>query len=200
VPAPASGELLRSFGVRLGAPLAVSIGALVPQKDPLTFVRATAVARRDLPDVQALWVGDGELRSAVEREIDTLGLRDTLHLAGFRTDVDALLAAASVFVLSSVFEGLPLVIMDAFTLGVPVVATAGSGIPELVDDGLTGLLAPVGDAEQLGSAMVRVLRDADLAAALRRNELARAPEYSIERTAERTLRVYERVLAPRPRA
>ena len=121
-------------------------------------------------------------------------LGDTLHLAGFRTDVDALMAAGDVFAMSSVFEGLPLVVMDAFALRVPVVATAGSGIPELVDDGATGLLTPVGDANALGAALVRVLADPELAAALRDAALVRAREYSIERTTERTLMVYERVL------
>jgi glycosyltransferase involved in cell wall biosynthesis len=100
-----------------------------------------------------------------------------------------------VFVLSSRFEGLPLVVMDAFALGVPVVATAGSGVSELVTDGVTGLLSPVGDVAALAESMRRVLTDPALAAQLRRGALVRALEYSIERTAERTLTVYERVLA-----
>lgn len=191
---PASTDVLASFGVRANAPLVVGVGALVPQKDPLTFVRAMAVVRRARPDVQALWVGDGELREEVEHEIARLQLGDTLHLPGFRTDVDELMSAGDVFAMSSVFEGLPLVVMDAFALGVPVVATAGSGIPELVDDGATGLLVPVGDADALGTALARVLDDRALAAALRAAALVRVREYSIERTAERTLMVYERVL------
>jgi len=193
---PASSEVLASFGVRANLPLVVGVGALVPQKDPLTFVRAIAVVRRLRPEMQALWVGDGELREQVEREIARLELGDTLHLAGFRTDVDALMAAGDVFAMSSVFEGLPLVVMDAFALGVPVVATAGSGVPELVDDATTGLLVPVGDADALGAAVARLLADRELAVALRETALVRAREYSIERTTERTLMVYERVLGP----
>jgi len=192
----ASSEVLASFGVRANLPLVVGVGALVPQKDPLTFVRAIAVVRRLRPAMQALWVGDGELREQVEREIARLELGDTLHLAGFRTDVDALMAAGDVFAMSSVFEGLPLVVMDAFALGVPVVATAGTGVPELVDDGTTGLLVPVGDADALGAAVARLLADRELAVALRETALVRAREYSIERTTERTLMVYERVLGP----
>jgi len=188
--------VLASFGVRANLPLVVGVGALVPQKDPLTFVRAIAVVRRLRPEMQALWVGDGELREQVEREIARLELGDTLHLAGFRTDVDALMAAGDVFAMSSVFEGLPLVVMDAFALGVPVVATAGTGVPELVDDGTTGLLVPVGDADALGAAVARLLADRELAVALRETALVRAREYSIERTTERTLMVYERVLGP----
>ena len=192
----ASSEVLASFGVRANLPLVVGVGALVPQKDPLTFVRAIAVVRRLRPEMQALWVGDGELREQVEREIARLELGDTLHLAGFRADVDALMAAGDVFAMSSVFEGLPLVVMDAFALGVPVVATAGSGVPELVDDATTGLLVPVGDADALGAAVARLLADRELAVALRETALVRAREYSIERTTERTLMVYERVLGP----
>ena len=192
---PASPATLEVLGVRPGAPLVVMIGALVAQKDPITFVRAVNVVRRAMPDVQALIVGDGELRGDVEREIAALSLAGTVRLAGFRTDVDALLSSGALLALSSVFEGLPLVVMDAFALGVPVVATAGSGIPELVEDGVTGLLAPVGDADALGGAITRVLTEPALAATLRRNGLLRAPEFSIARTAERTLMVYERVLA-----
>jgi glycosyltransferase involved in cell wall biosynthesis len=193
--APAPRALLESLGVAADAPLVIAVGALVPQKDPLSFVRAVAEVRRAMPAVQALWLGDGELRRDVEREIATLGLEHTVHLAGFRDDVDALMCAGSVFVLSSRFEGLPLVVIDAFALGVPVVATAGSGVPELVTDGVTGLLSPVGDVAALAESMRRVLADPALAAQLRRGALLRAPEYSIERTAERTLTVYERVLA-----
>ncbi|MGH7621424.1 MAG: glycosyltransferase [Gemmatimonadaceae bacterium] len=193
--AGATGSVLEPLGVAPGAPLVVGVGALVPQKDPLTFVRAVHALRGVLPDVQALWAGDGELRRDVEREIAALRLEHTVHLAGFRDDVDALMSAGSLFALSSRFEGLPLVIMDAFALGLPVVATAGSGVPELVTDGVTGLLSPVGDAAALAESMRRVLTDPALAAQLRRGALARAPEYSIERTAERTLMVYERVLA-----
>ena len=193
--APASRAVLESLGVGESAPLVVGVGALVPQKDPITFVRAVAALRATLPSVQALWIGDGELRRDIEREIAALGLERIVHLAGFRDDVDSLMCAGSLFALSSRFEGLPLVVMDAFALGLPVVATAGSGVPELVSDGVTGLLSPVGDAPALAESMRRVLTDPELAATLRRGALARAPEYSIEHTAERTLMVYERVLA-----
>lgn len=191
---PASPERLASLGVPAAAPLAVMVGALVPQKDPLTCLRAIAAARRGVPDLHALLVGDGELRTNVESEAHALGLADVVHLAGFRSDADELLAAADVAVLSSRFEGLPLVIMDAFVLGIPVAATAGKGIPELVTDGETGLLAPVGDHEALGAAIARILRDPALQARLADAGRARARDFSIERTVEGTVAAYERVL------
>ena len=192
--APAPAELLATLGVPPGAPLAVMVGALVEQKDPLTFVRAVAAARRQAPTLHGLLVGEGELRGAVETEIAGLGLSGFVHLAGFRTDVDELLAAARVAVLSSRFEGLPLVIMDAFALGVPVAATAGSGTPELVADDDTGLLVPVGDAPALGAAIARIVNDPALAQRLRRAGLARADDFSVRRMADATIEVYRDVL------
>ncbi|MHB1864100.1 MAG: glycosyltransferase family 4 protein, partial [Gemmatimonadaceae bacterium] len=191
---PAPAELLATLGVPPGAPLAVMVGALVEQKDPLTFVRAVAAARREAPTVHGLLVGEGELRGAVETEIAGLGLSEFVHLAGFRTDVDELLAAARVAVLSSRFEGLPLVIMDAFALGVPVAATAGSGTPELVTDNDTGLLVPVGDAHALGAAIARIVNDPALARRLRQAGLARADDFSVRRMADATVAVYRDVL------
>lgn len=194
---PAAPDRLAALGVPAAAPLAVMIGALVAQKDPLTFVRAIAAARRLVPDLHALLVGDGALRTNVESEVHALGLADVVHLAGFRDDVDELLAAADVAVLSSRFEGLPLVVMDAFALGVPVAATAGKGIPELVVDGETGLLAPVGDHEALGAAIARLLREPALRDRLAAAGRERAREFSIERTVAGTLAAYERVLGTR---
>ncbi len=192
-PAPPASELA-ALGIPAGAPLAVMVGALVPQKDPLTFVKAIAAARRDVPELHALLVGEGELRAVVQAEIDALALNAAVHLTGFRDDVDALLAAADVAVLSSRFEGLPLVIMDAFALGIPVAATRADGIPELVQTN-HGLLVDVGDYGALGAAIARIVRDRRLHDCLVFNGRNRAAEFSIQRTAERTLAVYERLVA-----
>jgi len=193
--APAGMELLGAMGVRPGGPLVIWVGALTAEKDPETFVRAAAVAAARVPGLQALLVGDGVRRGNVSRIIHELRMRETVHLAGFRTDVDELLAAASILASSSRVEGLPLVIMDAFALGVPVAATAATGVPELVEDGVTGLLVPVDDASALGSAIARVLEDDALSSSMRDRARTRVRDYSIERTAAATVAVYERVLS-----
>lgn len=191
---PAGPDRLASLGIPADAPLAVMVGALVAQKDPLTFVRAIAAARRVVPELHALLLGDGGLRTNIESEVHALDLADVVHLAGFRAGVDELLAAGDVAVLASRFEGLPLVVMDAFVLGVPVAATAGAGIPELVADGETGLLVPVGDHEALGAAIARIIRDPALHERLAAGGRARARDFSIERTVAGTMAAYERVL------
>jgi L-malate glycosyltransferase len=196
---PASADALTAIGVRPGAPLVVMVAALVAHKDPVTFVRAIAEARRAVPDIQALMVGEGELRGAVEREVDALGLRGVLHLAGYRTDADSLMAVADVVALSSCDDGIGGVVIDAMSFGKPVAATAAGGIPEAVVHDETGLLVPVGDAPALGQAIARLLHDRAFAAWLGTNGIRRAPRFSIENTVEGTLEVYERVLAARSR-
>ncbi|HEY9514436.1 MAG TPA: glycosyltransferase family 4 protein, partial [Gemmatimonadaceae bacterium] len=156
---PASRETLAGFGVPPGAPLVVMVGALTAVKDPLTYVRAVAVARREVPELRALLVGEGGLRGAVEAEVMSLGLGDAFRLTGFRDDHDSLIAAGDVACLSSTLEGTPGVLIDALALGRPIAATAAGGVPEVVHDGESGLLTPVGDAEALGRSIARILRD-----------------------------------------
>jgi glycosyltransferase involved in cell wall biosynthesis len=191
---PATAETLAQLGVPPGAPLLVQVAQLVGHKDPLTLVRAVAAARREVPALHALLVGEGPLRPRVEAEIAALALGDWVHLAGYRGDADGLLAAADVATLSSEEEGLGTVLLDALSMGKPTVATAAGGIPEIIVDGVSGLLAPVHVADALGAAIARVLRDPSLAARRSRGARERAAEFSVERTPERTLAVYERVL------
>jgi L-malate glycosyltransferase len=192
-PAPAS--VLESLGVPRGAPVVVQVAQLVSHKDPLNFVRAIAYARFRVPGVQALLVGDGPLRPEVERAIDDLDLADVVHLTGYRADADALLAAASVACLSSREEGMGSVLLDALMLGRPIAATRAGGIPEVIIDGESGLLAPAADSAALGDRIARLLTEPALAAALAANARARAADFSVGAMAERTLEIYHRTLA-----
>jgi L-malate glycosyltransferase len=190
---PASRDVLRTLGVQDG-PLVVQVAQLVGHKDPLNFVRAVAHAREFVANVQALLVGDGPLRGDVEREVQRLELGNNLHVAGYRTDADALLAAADIACLSSREEGMGSVLLDALAFGLPVAATRAGGIPELIEEGANGLLAPVGDPAALGDAIVRLITNTELSARLRGAASGRALEFSVERMTDRTLDLYERVL------
>lgn len=198
--APLSAELLAALGVPHGAPLAVQVAQLVAHKDPVNFVRAINEARRSVPNLHGLIAGDGPLRDEVEREIHTLGLAGAVRLLGYRADADALLASATVCVLSSREEGMGSVLLDALLLGKPIAATRAGGIPEVIEDGRTGLLAPVGDPVALGRAIARLVSDEELAKATGRAARARVHDFSVERMTEETEAVYARVLerAPMP--
>lgn len=193
--AAAAPATLESLGIVAGRPLVVQVAQLVAHKDPLNFVHAVAAARERVPTVQALLVGEGPLRSQVEHAVRALGLLDVVHLAGYRADADSLLAAADVAVLSSREEGMGSVLLDALLLGKPVAATTAGGIPEVVTHEVSGLLAPPGDARALGEHIARLLADRALAARLGDAARERVKEFSVERMTERTLDVYQRVMA-----
>ena len=195
---PATTQLLESLGVPAGAPLAVMVASLSTAKDPTTFVRAIRVARREVPNLHALLVGDGPLRAALEAEIESLGLHGIVHLTGFRTDPESLESAASVVVLSSrSLEGTPGVLLDALVLGKPIVATTVGGVPEVIEHGRSGLLVPIRNAEALGLAIAAVLQNGQLSRTLAEGARARAPIFAIERTVDRTMHIYRELLAER---
>ena len=153
-------------------PRVVSVGRLKEPKDFVSLVRA--LAQVDAP-FRAAIIGDGPDRSLIEEAIRATGLGDRVELLGERADVPAQLAASDVFVLSSLSEGMPISVLEAMAAGLPVVASAVGGVPELVVEGETGLLVPPGDPDALGAALQRVLADGELrrslgAAARRRAE------------------------------
>lgn len=189
---------LLALGVARGAPLVVQVAQLVPHKDPLNFVRAVASARARVPNIQALLVGEGELRMSVENTVRALGLTGVLHVVGYRNDADALLAAADVVVLSSREEGMGSVLLDALLLGKAVAATRAGGIPDVIEHDVNGLLAPVQDSGALGETISKLLTDHQLAERLRLAARLRSADFSVERMTERTIAIYERVIARAP--
>ena len=195
---PAPPSTLKEIGVPPNAPLVVQVAQLVGHKDPLNFVRAVAEARRTIPALHAILAGDGPLRAEVEREVRRLGLDGSLHVAGYRDDADSLMASADVCVLSSREEGMGSVLLDALLLGKPIAATRAGGIPEVVEDGVSGLLVPIQDPVALGARIARILADSSLSARLGAAARQRVGQFSVERMTDRTVEVYERVLRQRP--
>lgn len=192
---PAPAVRLASLGVR-GGPVVVQVAAFVPHKDPVTFVRAMAVVREKIPSVQALMLGEGPLRGEIETTRHALSLDEVIHAPGHVPDAESILRVADVATLSSREEGLGTTLLDALFFGVPVAACAGGGIAESIVNGETGLIAPVGDYEGLGRAIIRLLEDRPLAMRLARAGRARVTEmFSVDRTAAKTLAVYERTLS-----
>jgi glycosyltransferase involved in cell wall biosynthesis len=191
---PATHYILSEFGIPREAKIAVQVAQLVGHKDPLNFVRAIGHARASVPDLHGLLVGDGPLRGDVEHVIGEMGLEHVVHLAGYRTDADSLLAAANVAVLSSREEGMGSVLLDALVLGRPIAATRAGGIPEVVGNDC-GILAPVEDPAALGDAIARIANDPALAARLGAQGRMRAAHFSVERMTDRTIEVYDAVLA-----
>ena len=150
------------LGLPADAPVIGTVGRLSDQKDPMTFVRSAAAIAAEIPEARFVMVGHGPLRGQVERLVGDLGLRDRFLLAGVRADVPAILRSFDVFLLTSLWEGMPLVIPQAMACRVPVVASTADGNRELIRDGHNGLLAPPSSPDQFAHGVVRLLREKDL--------------------------------------
>jgi glycosyltransferase involved in cell wall biosynthesis len=122
---------------------------------------AVLSVRRDLPALQVLCAGGGPLERTLKALAESASLSGQFRFLGHREDLPTLLAASDVICLPSTVEGMPLALLEAASAGRPVVATAVDGVPEIVDDGSTGLLVAPRDAEGLSTALIRLLTDAD---------------------------------------
>lgn len=141
---PDRGYLERTTGVPAGHKVVGTVARLAPQKAVGDFIKAASILSR-LERVSFLVVGDGPLREELERESRGLGLSGRLFFAGERRDVHRIMPCLDVFVLTSLSEGLPLALLEAMGCGCPVVATRVGGVPEVVCDGVSGLLSEPGD-------------------------------------------------------
>jgi glycosyltransferase involved in cell wall biosynthesis len=148
-----------------------------------------------LANVHLLVIGGGDLRDTLASQVAALGLSSRVHFLGPRRDLGDLLGAMDVFVMPSLWEGLPLSLVLAMGASLPVVATAVAGIPEVVFDGRTGLLVPAGDAAALGAALGRVAADATLRERLGREARAAVlPHFGVDRYVASVAALYDRLI------
>jgi glycosyltransferase involved in cell wall biosynthesis len=190
-PRPDGRAALRALGVPEGALVVGNVAALTDHKDHSTLLAAVARVVARVPRAFFVIVGDGERRAELEADAIARNLRAHVALAGFRDDLDALIPAFDVFCLSSKMEGLGTSLLDAMCFARPIVATAAGGIPEAVEDGVTGRVVPVQDSAALADALAATLADpgarARMGAAGRARYEAR---FSADRMVEATLAVY----------
>jgi len=156
------GATRRSLGYDDDHVVVGGIACLKPQKAPLDFIRAAARACAADSRLRFFLAGDGKLRPEVEREIQELGVEDRVQLLGWRSDVVELFGAMDLFLLTSRFEGLPRVVLQAMAARVPVIATAVDGTPEVVEDGQSGLLIPPGSPDIAAERVVALAGDVEL--------------------------------------
>jgi glycosyltransferase involved in cell wall biosynthesis len=178
------------------APVVGNVAALVTHKGHRHLIDAAAILLRDVPDARVVILGDGELRATLEHQVKQLHLEKHVLLPGFREDVLALLKGFDIFVMSSETEGLGTSILDAMACGKPVVGTNTGGIPEVIEDGVTGLLVEPRHPEALAEAITILLRDDGLRTRMGAAGLARVREhFTVDRMIEATIAVYEQVLS-----
>lgn len=182
------------WGLDAPGPVIAWVGRLDKQKDPFTFLCAAGRVLRRFPDATFAMAGDGPLREEVEARIEEMGLGERVTLLGRIDDVRPLLKRSSLLALSSVWEGMPNVVLEAMASARPVVSTAVGGAPELVEEGETGFLAPPRHACALADGMARLLGDPDRASAMGRAGRERVEHsFTIDRTVAAWEALYDRL-------
>ena len=167
-----------------------TVGRMQPQKNHRLLIEAFASVHERHPDAELAIVGEGYLRPELEAYAASLGLTDAVHMDGESEHVPEELNASDVFVMSSDYEGLPVVVLEAMACGLPVVSTAAGGVVDLVSDGDNGFITPIGDAQALAKAMLAVREDGDLRARMARRSRECAEQYSIQSCAQRYQALY----------
>jgi len=189
------GHLWATLGLSADVPLVGFVGRLTGVKNPALLLEAVPYVLERVPDAHFVLVGDGELRTEIERQIAERGLAGQVHLLGWQRDMPAVYADLEALVLTSLNEGTPVTAIEALAAGVPVVATAVGGVVDVVRDGQSGLLVPPSDAPALAASIADLLvspeRGQALARAGQRDVLAR---YGRERMIAEMESLYQALL------
>jgi glycosyltransferase involved in cell wall biosynthesis len=188
----------KELGADLKLPLATMIGCLKPQKAPLDYVEVAHLVLRE-KDAHFILVGDGVLREKVEKRVDKLGLRERFKLLGWRRDIAEILAATDIFVLTSLWEGLPRVLPQAMVMGIPIVATRVDGTPEAVTNGVNGFLVEPQDTRGMAEKIIYLLDHPEEARDLGERGRDKVGEFDIWRMVREQEKLYLMLLREKGR-
>jgi len=186
-------DVHQTFWLPHHAPVVGNVAALVPHKGQRYLIEAAHAVVQQIPDARFVILGEGELREHLERQVREHHLEKHVVLPGFRLDVLGCLKSFDIFAMSSVTEGLGTTLLDAMACSKPIVGTRAGGIPEVVDDGKTGILVPPRDSHALANALVRLLKDEQARQRMGEAGFARVCErFTVELMVASTAEVYVR--------
>lgn len=191
-----TGILHREYTLPDDTKIVANISAIAPHKDYFTFVDTVASFQQNSTEkVKFFIIGEGECRNEIEEYIKQKNLTHDIILTGFRHDIADVLPEIDVFLMTSKEEGLGTTVLDAFANKIPVVATAGGGIPEMVKHEHTGLLYSIGDSKGLARGIETMLNDAPMREKLTKNATKLLMEkFTKEKTAAQTLEQYRNAI------
>lgn len=138
------------------------IACFKPQKSPLDFIRMAYMVTLRLPETHFVLVGDGILRSKIEKMIIELGMQRNVHLMGWRRNIPDLMGAMDMITLTSLWEGLPKVVVEAQLMGVPVITTQVSGVEEIIRDNISGFIVPLGRFDIMAQKVIELLENPEV--------------------------------------
>ena len=171
-----------------------TVGRLVPTKGYGYLIEAFAKVHKQIPESRLVIAGTGRVKEELDAQIEKLGLANSVHLLGYRDDVEQIFRAMDVFVMSSIAEGMPGAIMEAMAASVPCISTSVGGVPDLLEQGGLGMLVPPKDSDALAEAMLSIAKSppsnlAEMIATARSKTLEK---YDCKSVAERLDRIYRK--------
>ena len=185
----------RELGLELQDEVVGCIGNLRKEKNQRLAIEAVSLLKRQRPQLKLIICGDGDRRTELERLAASLDLSGRIHFLGFRFDIPRILAAMDIFCLPSVYEGMPLSVLEAWAAGKPVVATDVIGIRDLVTNGVNGLLVPADDRNGLAGALDELLDNRPQQKKLAENSRRLVTEqYSLRAMVAKYAGLYEKVM------
>jgi glycosyltransferase involved in cell wall biosynthesis len=188
-------EILEVLDIPLNAKLVVTAGRLSPEKGHRYLVDAIALMRDQVEGVYFVFCGEGECRQKLEKMAKALGVSDNCRFPGFRRDLPEIFKVMDLFVLPSLTEGLPNVILEAFACAKPVVATRVGGVPEIVEDRSNGLLIPAKNPEFLSKAVIQLLLNSEMRASMGKSGYRKVKSgFNFESQAEKLQQIYREIL------
>ncbi|UCF27893.1 MAG: glycosyltransferase family 4 protein [Chloroflexota bacterium] len=184
-------QIRKELGLKPDSDLVGMIGRLDEQKNPLDFIRAAAIVADNYQNVQFVFIGDGPLRNESERLIKELNLVDKFFLLGYRDDVTRIIPVLKITALSSLWEGLPIVFLEALCAGKPIVANDVDGAQEIVIDGETGYLVTPGEPSEMAEKILTLLNDDSLCHDMASIAKQRSEYYSVDRMVSEIEQLYK---------
>jgi len=171
-----------------------TVAAFAGHKDYPNLLQAFKIVRNEINNVKLCIVGDGPLKKEVKELADKLGIRDDIIFTGFREDVGKFLKSFDLFILASKKEGLGTSIIDALSVGLPIIATNTGGIPELINNGQNGLLVESKNSNSMAKAIISLIKNTEKRKLLGQNAFASAEKFSIENTIINNISMYKMML------
>jgi len=190
-------DFKESLGIKSGEFLVGTIAAFAGHKDYPNLLKAFELVLKQKNNVKLCMVGDGPLKGDMEQLAVKLGIDKNIIMTGFRSDVGNFLKSFDLFVLASKKEGLGTSIIDALSVGLPVIATNTGGIPELIKDGINGKLVEAKNHVQLANTIIQLIDDSSLRNSIGNRAKQSAAQFSIDSTIENNIKLYMKMIGGR---
>ncbi len=186
-------QVRQEIGLSETTKILLTVGRLSIQKGHQDLVKIIPKIEQEFPDIKFVWIGEGELRESLLEQVKDYGIEEKILFLGYRSDVPRWLKAADLFIFPTHFEGQPFALSEAMAHGLPVISSDASGIPEMIENKVHGLLYPTGNSIELLEAIRWAIRHSQEMQEMAKNAMLRVKDFSKDKMVRETLNVMEKL-------